>query len=721
MANHNVLPQMFYSGAWNFVGTGGVDVLEDYKIVCSRGMTDDGDLLPATIKWTFNNQTDKYRPSNPAGPLYGLMQRNMPVAVAADSSTRMAGEAVSFSPDQTEGFTAGPPVRGLRWVDMIGQGQLGRIQSWDDPVRSPLYLQDTRYASLALLLPLEDARAATAPLNAAKGGGPAYAVGVSFASDDGPAGAGTATAMTATSLLGGPVLGMSNTAGWQVFWRCKLAAAPSATSMNEAAWTASNGYLWQWQVNSGSFRILVTAGDGTVLLDSLVGFGAGIATTDWLTMRCKVSQSGGNVSVERAWYNQAGLVFGTTDVFAGTVGRPTNVRVNGNANIDGALYSFIGVLAGVADNLASSDEMTAFGGYNGERAGTRFLRLLAQAGIGATLIGSAADTWPMGPQKPDTLFNLLKEIRQTENTMIYDRQAGLGVEMRTRKSLTNQSAAITLNYANGVDVVSPLKERYDTADIANEITLTQRNGGTYTGALTSGPLSNLPVPAGIGSKKGSLDVNADTPADDLPILTGWELSRRTLDGSRYDTVVIDLDGAAGIITAVNGIDVGDRIIIANRDAEPIDLLVLNIADSLEGSRRIVTLTCAPAEVYKIGVYDAVTSRYQTQHSTVAGTPPTTTATAWTVSAATLDDVWSQTAGTPGTNMYEWIVKPQGASGAGERVRVTAMAAPTGTGPFLQACTVVRSINGLVVTHAVGDSVQMAPRVDSTAGAVRYTM
>jgi hypothetical protein len=716
VAGHSVLPQMFYSGGWHFVGTGGVDVLTDEKIVVTRGVTDDGDLQPAKITWTFNNQADLYRPSNPAGALYGLIQRNMPVAVAADISVRGAGEAQSFSPDQTPGFTAGPPVRGLRWVDMIGAGQLARIQSWAEPVRSPLYLQDTRYASLALLLPLEDARGATAPLNAAKGGGPAYATGVSFASGDGPGGAGTATAMTATSILGGTVLGMSNTAGWQLFFRCKLDTTPGATSLDEISWTGSNGYQWHWLVNNAAFNIMVLAGDGTVLINSPVLFGTGIVTTEWLTMRCKVSQSGGNVTVERAWYDETGNVFGTTDVFAGTVGRPTNVRVNGNATIDGALYNFIGVLAGVADNLASGDEITAFAGYVGELAGNRFTRLMAQTGIGSSIVGSAADTWPMGPQKPDTMFSLLKEIAATEDGLIYDRQGGLGVELRTRKSLTNQTAAITLNYANGVDIVAPLKERYDTADIANEITATQRGGGTVIAALTVGPLSNQSVPAGIGSKKGELDVNVSDEIAGLPIVAGWQLSRRTLDGSRYDTVVIDLDGAPGLIAAVNSIDVGDRIVIAGRDAEPIDLLVYSITDALETDRRIVTLTCSPAEVYKIGVYDAATSRYQAQHSTVGGTAPTTTATAWTVTAATLDDVWSTTA-TP----YEWIVKPQGASGAGERVRVTAMAAATGTGPYTQTCTVVRSINGLVVTHAVGDSVQMAPRIDSTAGAVRYTM
>lgn len=719
MAGHNALPQIFYAGAWHFVGTGGADVLTDNKITMTRGMTDDGDLAPASLKWTFNNQTDAYRPSNPTGPLFGLLQRNMPAAIAADSSTRGAAEVDSFSPDQTEGFTAGPPVRGLRWVDMIATGQLGRIRSWDTPVRSPLYLQDTRYTTLALLLPLEDARTATAPANVAPGGGPTAAAGVTFAGDDGPPGAAAAAVMSATSSMSGPVLGMSNTAGWQLFFRCKLdATAPAGTALDQVSWSSSNGYQWHWAINNTTFRLLVLASDGTVIVDSSVLIT--VPATQWLTMRLKVTQTGGNVTAERAWYGVDTNIIGITDVFAGTVGRPTYVRVLGNAAIDGAAYSFLGVLAGAADNLASFDELQAFNGYAGELAGARFTRLMAQTGIGSSIIGSSADTWPMGPQRPDTMFNLLKEIQQTEAGLIFDRQAGLGLVLRTRKSMTNQSADATLNYAVG-HIVAPLKERIDTSDIANEITLTDRNSGTYTIALAAGPLSNQAVPAGIGSKKGSLDVNTTAPAANLPVLAGWALSRRTLDGSRYDTVTIDLDGQPGLITAVNAIDVGDRVLIVNRDAEPIDLIVYSITDQVETDRRIVTLTCIPGEVYKIGVYDAASSRYQTQNSTVAGTAPTATATAWTVSAATLDDVWSQTAGTPGTNMYEWLVAPASASSPGERVRVTAMSAPTGTGPYLQTCTVVRSINGVVVAHALTESVKLAPRIDSTAGAVRYTM
>lgn len=705
MAVHTVLPQLFYSGAWHLIGP---DILTDSKIETTRGVTDDGETRPCKIKWTFNNQADNYRPTNPSGPLYGLLQRNMPVAVAADAAVRAVAEAYSYAPDQTIGFDQAAG-RGLRWVDMIGWGVLDRITGWDEPLRSPMYRQISRYTSLRAYLPLEDARGTDVPLNAAPGGGPGFGIGVSFAGGDGPAGAGTATAMTATSRLGVPVSSMSSTGGWQVFFSALLDAVPSATLLPLAQWTMANGDFYTWDVNATTFRLKVTASDGTVLVDNNVLFGGGAEPwLSWITYRFKVTQVAGNVNVEVGWYPQDGAwLYGYTPIFAGSVSRPTNVRVYGNANIDGALYSQLGVLAGVADNLQSYDAVTAFNGYRNEKAGDRFNRIMSQIGEFHAVIGNTADTWPMGPQKPDTVINILKECARTDDALIFDTKIQLGVTFRTRFSITNQAAAMTLAFLG--DISPPLKERIDTADVANGVTVSNRAGGSATSTLTVGALSNQAPPNGIGSKKGTQDVNA---ADEglLPTLAGWHRSRRTIEGSRYDTVVIDLDGDPGLTTAANAVECGDRIVITGREPEPIELIVYGIVESIESHCRVVTFSCVPGAVYQAAIYSDTNSRYDVDNSTV-GVAVNTVATAWTVSAATLDDTWAVTgAGTP----YEWLV-------TGERVRVTAMNAPTGTGPYSQTCTVVRSVNGVVKVHALAEPVHMAPRIDSTPGAARYTI
>ena len=707
MALHNVLPQIFYSASWHGIAA---DILTESKIKTVRGVTDDGEIRACSIMWTFNNQTDQYRPSNPSGPLYGLLQRNMPVAAAADLSVRACAEAVEFAPDQTIDFDA-VAGRGLRWVDLNAQGVLARIADWDEPVRSPMYLQISRYANLRAYLPLEDARGTDVPLNAAKGGGPPFGIGVSFANGDGPDGAGTATGSTATSRLGVPVLPMSSTAGWQVFFSALLDAPPSVTLQPMLQWGVANGDQYTWSVNLTTFNLRVNASDGSVLSDDSVSFGGTDYQpwSNWLTYRFRATQVGGNVLVEIAWYPQGIGFVGYSPSHAGTVSRPTNVRQYGNANTDGALYSHIGVLAGVTDDLTDSDFTTAFDGYRGERAGVRFNRIMSQIGEGHGVIGSTGDTWPMGPQKPDTVINILREIQHTEDGLIFDTKGALGVTMRTRFNITNQAAAMTLAYLG--DIAPPLKEKISTAGIANEVTASQRNGGSVTAVKVVGALSNQAPPNGIGVRKGSQDVNTSDETT-LPVLAGWHLSRRTIEGSRYDSVVLDLDGDPGLITAAMLVDIGDRIVITGREPEPIELIVYGVTDSIESFRHMVTFTCVPGAVYRAAIYSDTNSRYDVDNSTV-DLAVNTTATAWRVSALSVDDTWAVTgAGTP----YEWIV-------AGERVRVTAMNAPTGTGPFLQTCTVVRSVNGVVKSHLAGgvEQVHMAPRTDSTPGSARYTI
>lgn len=702
MVAHAVTPQLYYSGAWNTV-----PLLEAEKVKIVRGVTADGEVLPATVEMTINNQTDAYRPTNPSSALYGLLQRNMPARVQVDGATRVTAEVASFSPDQTvESDVA--TGRGLRWVGVVGKGLLDRVQSWDEPVRSPLYGKLQSFANLRLHLPLEDARGTQVPLNAAPNALPAYGIGVAFADDDGPAGAGTATSVTATSRLGGPVRGMSTTAGYQVHVAFKLPAAlpGGAALLPLVQWTMLNGDLYSWEIDSGGYRLRVTASDGTVLNSTAVSFGAGAAPWDgWVTIRFKLTQVGGNVSCEATWYPQDNaFLYTVTFPFAGVVSRPTTVRINGNVNIDGALFSHLAVLATVADSLVSVAFTRAFDGYRGELPGDRFFRLCGQLGITASAIGVASATWPpMGPQKPDAAIKLLTECATTDDGLLFDDVGALGVTFRTRMSLQNQAAALTLAFAG--DIAPPLTERIDTVDIANEVTVSNKLGGTATAVRAVGALSNLAPPLGIGSKKASVDVNVAADSD-LPVLTGWHLSRRTLDGSRYDTVVIDLDGRPSLTASVAAVKTGDRIVITGREPEPIDLIVYTIADETRAARRLVTFTCVPAAIYAIGVYNDTRSRYDVDGSTLAGAESTTDVT-WAVTGLTSDDVWSTT-----SLPYEWLV-------AGERVRVTAMTAPAGTGPYTQTATVVRSVNGVVKGQLAAASVRLAPRTDSTPGAVRW--
>lgn len=702
MSTHTVVPSIFYSGVWNDVPA---DVLEGDQVKVTRGFAEDGTIRPSSIEWRFNNATDAYRPTNPTSPLYGLAGRSMPSRVTVDGSVRAVCEATSYKPDQTEGFTVGPPARGLRWVDFVAQGQLARIGAWEDPLRSAIYQHHIQYANLRGYWTLEDGTAATQLTNAIAGGLPGYLIGAT-PGGAGIGGGGTAMTSTTASRIGGSFTSMSTSAGWQFSFSAKLATTPSATLQPYIQWTTSNGLSWSWDVSNANFRMKITESDGSTVLDSSASMGAGVDPTQWNTFRFKISAVAGTVSVEAAWYPQDALVvYGYTPTYVGTVGRLTTWKQNGNANTNGALYAHVFGLTGVSDNLQFTNVLAAYNGYLNEPAGDRFTRLCAQLGITSTFVGTSAATWPMGRQKPATMIDTLKEIQATEDGLIFDTPGSLGLTMRARATLYNQTAKMTLVYPG--DIAAPLREVVDTYGVANYVSVNQRNGGTALATLATGALSTQAPPAGIGTKKASIDVNVGAEST-LPVLAGWHLSSSTIDAPRYPQVVIDLDDDPSLSAGVNTVGEGDLIILTGRAPEPIKLIVLGIEDVVRQKRRKVTFTCVPADVYAMGVYDAASSRYDVLGSTLAGAQ-TTTSTAWTVTAATADDVWSTTA-TP----YEWQV-------AGERVRVTAMNAATGTGPYSQTCTVVRSVNGVVKAQAAAASVHMSDRTVATAGRVRYAI
>jgi hypothetical protein len=690
MGAHNVIPQVYYSGAWQNVTA---EILNSEKIKITRGLTEQGRLRPAKIEWTFNNATDKWRPTNPTSVVYGLVGRNTAVALSCDSSVRAVCEASSWQPDQSLGFAVGPPARGLRWVDLTAEGLLRRIGLWTEPLRSPMYRQIHQYTNLRGYWPLEDPTTSTQLTNSYPGGPAGTFTGITLSAGAGPPGSDEVVASSDVSVMSGRFASASGTAGWQFAWAAKLAAAAPVGHLEMITWATTNGYRWSWSVNVNTFRITVTQG-GVTLLDNSYGFGAGVDPATWVSFRVKVSVSGGTVTVEGAWHNLYATVFyGFTDTFAGTAGALSSWRQEGNSTTNSARYAHVFGVTTVADNLLSYEALHSFEGYVGETAAARFQRLCDEVGVARTVVGTAGFTWPMGAQKSDTFLDLLSEIAETEDALIFDTAGSVGLTMRTRLDLYNQTAKMALSF--GTDIAPPFTEVIDDDGVHNRVTVKQRDGSEATVSLDTGPLSTLPPPDGVGEYKQTVNVNVSSEAD-LPQLAGWWLSRGTAQGigGRYPQVTLDLDGNPGLITAANSVDVGDRITITGREPETIGLLVIGIVETIETHRRKLTFTCIPDTVFNPGKYDDAAARYDSASTTV-NFAQTTTSTTWAIKTTDVDDVWSTTS-TP----YDWEV-------AGERVTVTAMTAPAGAGPYTQNATVTRSVNGVVKTHAVGEQIQLA--------------
>lgn len=680
----NIVPQLFINGAWVTVPV----YAADGPSVVVRGYTDEGTIRPSQLTMRVNDAAaPTLNPSRPASLLYGLSGRAMPAAFSAGGSVRSWTETATLTPDQDQAYIQGAtPPRGKRWLDVEAFGPLYRVGQWSEDLQSPMTRTFLQYAHLTGFWPGEDASVST------RVGRSRSAANVTTLDSSAPPGAAASFVGTATSLVSLTPNIASATSGFQVFFSTKLALVPVSPATTEFFSWRANGLTWSLKIDSIAIHLQLFSG-GVMIDDSNTALGSTVFT-DWTAWRAKCYQSGGNVVCELAWYTSAGGIFGITRTVAATIDRLTLLRITGNALVNGTRYDQIGSLSGITDNLQSFAALQSFEGWAGETTAARFTRLCAESAIDATVMGTA--TTLMGPQKPAKLMDLIKECAATEDGLVFDKVDELTTVFRTRASRYNQAIALTLN-ANA-DIVPPFTERVDNVGVANVINIEDRGGSVGQLSLTTGTMSSLPYPAGIGPFKGGalpdVKVNLDNPGQDMPAMLSWYLARGTVPGPRWPSVTIEVGlRSPALQTAAAAIEIGDRIQVTNRMADPIDLHVIGIREEIDIYTWKFTFTCIPGAAFDTGSEDDTTHRLQALASTIKTAPTGTTGTSMVVGSADPDDVWSQT-----SLPYPIIV-------TGEKMIVTAATAPTlVSGTWRQTLTVTRAANGVPKTHAVGESV-----------------
>lgn len=692
-----------YDAVWNSILT---DVHQPSSIVIERGPGEFGSVRASTAEFTIEDPADKYRPTNPESILYGKVGRATPTRIRLDNSSRFHGEAAAYEPDQTEDFRQSP-LRGRRWVGFRAEGLLARIASWDEPLRSPMARQIGTRATLLGHWPMEDGSGAQQISNLVAGGEAGKAAGMAFAAEPGPAGAsdvmqfdnGTTESNVSFKFK------RSTATGWQIAWSMKLAALPlDGTGRQMISWTTSTGLVFYLNVNNVGYYLNVNTRAGGNIFNGSVGFGT-FPPDRWISYRLKITMTGTNANAEFAWYAEGGgtQIQGVTwnfGVISAGLGALVSATANGNTWMQDACMAHLYAVDSTADNLLSKEVIRAFSGYVGETAMDRFVRLMGEEGLTRFINGTAADTMPMGRQRADTLMNLLKEIATTEDALIFDSATNLGVTMRSRKHMLDQTPSLVLNWPT--DVAPPLREVLDNSMTVNVSTATQRDGGEVTLAQETGLMSRQPYPAGIGQYKGGppSDVNLFDETLSLQDVAGWWLARGTYEGARYAQITIDLDATPPPpVGGAPGVQLGDWIQLVGREKDTINLIVVGIREVQSTRfRRKVTFTCATGHVIaQLGRYDA--ARYGSASTTLAE-DLITTETLWDIQTQDRRDVWGGSwDGTP----MPYFVRVNG-----EVCRVTACTAPAGTGPFTQTMTCVRSINGVVKVHATNSEIQLEP-------------
>lgn len=682
--------ELFLNGAWRVV-----PLYSAEGVTITRGIDADGTWpRPAKIECAINNDSLDYDPSLPQSSLYGVVSRNVKTRVKVAGTTRTWAEASEYAPQRTPEHTPGTG-RGRSSVQFTAEGLLRRIGKWTDPLRSPMYRTISGWANSLGHWSLEDDQGATRLSNSLATGGKGTFRGVTLGDSTAPGGAAQAARIAVGSSMTGGFALASSTTGWQVSFAMRLPAIPpSATYSKMLRWKTSNGYDWSIEVNNTNYRVTVTDSSGTLLLSDAAAQGGYAAPNQWVTFRLSAQQSGGSVSVALGWYREgAPVLYGSSPTFIGAVGGIRQWWQEGATATAGGWVSHVFGVTGVADNLLSGDAVSSFNGYVGERAGLRFNRLCGELGINRYISG-ASDTTQMGPQRAATFLSLLREIRDTEDGEILDERFDQpALTMFTRRSLYAQDAALTLTYAQ---VGVPFQKVVGDEGVRNLVTVKNANGGDLTVSQTTGPLSVAPPPSGVGEYRSTEEVNVDNEAVELPLRAAWELAKGTLERPRYVELTVDLLANPGLVASVVAVNIGNRIDVTGAEAEPVRLLVRGIVDRIGKSERTVTFSVEPYEPYEVGVYDDNVTRYDARTSTLVGAQ-TSTSVSWAVQCTDPGDVWTVKAA---SYPLDWMV-------AGERVRVTAMTAATGTGPYSQTATVQRSINGIVKAQLATTKVEVA--------------
>src|SRR5690606_12651252 len=384
-----------------------------------------------------------------------------------------------------------------------------------------------------------------------------------------------------------------------------------------------------------------------------------------------------------------GLFSGGT-LSSNTVGRVGVVTVSPGGGITNVAIGHLSVQATVTSLFETNEQLDA---WRGERAGRRIQRLCREASIPFRSVGDLDKTVRLGAQLPGTLVELLREAAAADDGMLFERRDRLGLGYRTRESLYNQAVTLGLDYESH-ELAEPPSPVDDDSSIRNDVTVTRTGGSSARAVQETGTLSVLEPPDGVGRYVSEVALNVEYDLD-LFEQAGWRLRLGTIDEARYPQLAINLAhpsiaGDSALTAAARLLDVGDRVTVANPPSwlppETISQVVQGYSEELANFEHAITLNCSPASPYVVATYGS--SRYMPV-DTVLNEALDTTETGVDITTPT-GPLWSTSA-----SGFQIII-------GGEVMTVSAVGSATGTN---QTLTVMRSVNGIVKSHASGAPVE----------------
>ncbi len=485
--------------------------------------------------------------------------------------------------------------------------------------KSAIYRFLSRDTSVMHYWPCEEAAGATAiypetdgtpVLTVAGGGNPQFGATTSFECSDA-----LPTNGNSEYVVGG-LSSATGTSGYSVRFLLRI----DATGTTDGAVVAR--FVTDWDphqldviyntANGGTLKITAYNSDGTAIGTTSTAKPSNGVTDNDVMVNVYVSPSGADVEFGIFVYQvsdwDSGSAFSTKTT--ATTGKFTNFSFGTDLNLDQVTVGHISI-HNLDDVTVSYQE--AYQAHIGERAGRRFERICDEESIRFQRWGSLDNTMEMGPQNVSDVMTIFTECQDADGGLIYEPRDFFGLGYRTRGSLYNQPAVLTLDYVSN-EIDSGPEPTDDDRYTMNDATVQRLRGSSpryqkTTGTLNVNEPGTLAGAVGRYAKTFTLNLNADVDAAQS---AGWLVHLRTVDEQRWPSLAVNLANSriaadTTLVAQATRIDIGERLTLTNMPIwipqQTVDQLVFGYTETLGQFERELRFDCAPASPWQVGVLD----------------------------------------------------------------------------------------------------------------------
>jgi hypothetical protein len=333
-----------------------------------------------------------------------------------------------------------------------------------------------------------------------------------------------------------------------------------------------------------------------------------------------------------------------------------------------------------------SDHTQNMLGNPGETATHRVTRLCGDYDIPVTVVTGTVTAQTMGPEAVDTLANLLDDCADVDNGLLHDAGPNGGLIYTSGAARYNTAVAMTLNF-NLLQIGDGLASTYDDQDLVTEWTVSRPGGSS----------ANYKSATATDDYASQATVNAATD-DQLLDIAAWRTHEGIYDAYRLPQISINMRKTPALADGATSLELPFRISPTNLPSpyppDSFDQFAEGFTTVVDTVQWETDYSCQPYGPWQVVVVDDGTTGIVDSDTTTTGTTWTTTVTGSKFMAMDVSAAWT-TAG--GDFPFDINI-------GSERVTISAIAAWAGGG---QNFTVsARSVNGVVITHAIGEAVNV---------------